>query len=43
MVSDDLTNQVHHPLTAVIDSALKAPVKASELYLSRDGSVYQAL
>lgn len=43
MVSDDLTNQVHHPLTAVIDSALKAPLKSSELYLSRDGSVYQAL
>lgn len=42
-ISDILTNQVHHPLVAVIDSALKAPMRSSELYLSRDGSIYQAL
>lgn len=42
-ISDALTNQVHHPLIAVIDSALKAPMKASELYLAADGSVYQHL
>lgn len=42
-IAEKLTNQVHHPLVAVIDSALKAPMKASELYLAADGSVYQHL
>lgn len=42
-ISEELTIQVDHPLIAVIDSALKSPMKPSELYLAQDGSIYQKL
>lgn len=42
-ISEEITVQVDHPLIAVIDSALKAPMKTSEIYLAADGSVYQHL
>ena len=42
-ISDRLTNQVQNPLIITIKSALDEPAKSYELYLSRDGSVYQKL
>ena len=42
-ISEELTNQIQHPLIATIDSALHKPMQESELYLTRDGSIYQKL
>ncbi len=42
-ISDTLTNQVRNPLVVTIENALREPMKASELYLTDDGSVYQKL
>lgn len=42
-ISDSLTNQVLNPLVTVIKNALNEPMKPSELYLTRNGFMYQKI
>lgn len=42
-ISEELTNQIQHPLITTIDSALHKPMQTSEFYLTKDGSIYQKL